>query len=302
VKRRGGRTAPTTSNRIGLAASNHHSALGRYPAGGWGYAWIGDPDRGNDWKQPGGWIFNLLPYIEQEGLHQLQAGKVDADKKAAASRMISTPLSMLHCPTRRPPRAYDTVTYRTHFQRPKYAARTTHLGRSDYAANGGDVYTDPGREGTPWNATGPGTYNQGVAPGAKAEWDKIAAVANGVVYAASEVGSRKVEDGTSNTYLFGEKYLNPDMYTNGVDAGDAESMYVGDNIDVSRWSGPWAGQPRQDRSGFSNWFTWGSAHPSGFNMVMCDGSVHAVSYSIDLEIHRRLGNRQDGEVVDASQL
>ena len=31
---------------------------------------------------------------------------------------------------------------------------------------------------------------------------------------------------------------------------------------------------------------------------MCDGSVRTISYSIDGEIYRRLGNRKDGLTID----
>ena len=37
-------------------------------------------------------------------------------------------------------------------------------------------------------------------------------------------------------------------------------------------------------------------------MSFCDGSVRSVSYTIDPEIHRRLGNRKDGLPIDASKL
>jgi prepilin-type processing-associated H-X9-DG protein len=39
---------------------------------------------------------------------------------------------------------------------------------------------------------------------------------------------------------------------------------------------------------------WGSAHPSTFNMVFCDGAVHAIPYNIDLTVHQQLANRNDG--------
>ncbi len=35
-------------------------------------------------------------------------------------------------------------------------------------------------------------------------------------------------------------------------------------------------------------------------MAMCDGSVHQVSYSIDPNVHRVLGNRLDQTAVDFS--
>src|SRR5664279_4779161 len=44
--------------QLALAALNHESAMRYLPAGGWGSQWIGDPQYGTDWKQPGGWIFN----------------------------------------------------------------------------------------------------------------------------------------------------------------------------------------------------------------------------------------------------
>ena len=60
--------------QLALGCLNHENATGRFPTDGWGFAWTGDADRGTDWRQPGGWIYNILPYIEQQTLHDMGAG------------------------------------------------------------------------------------------------------------------------------------------------------------------------------------------------------------------------------------
>jgi hypothetical protein len=38
------------------------------------------------------------------------------------------------------------------------------------------------------------------------------------------------------------------------------------------------------------------------NVSLCDGSVRSLSYEIDPEVYRRLGNRKDGQLVDSAAL
>ena len=39
---------------------------------------IGDPDRGFGEEQPGGWIFNILPFMEEQALYDLGKGQTGA--------------------------------------------------------------------------------------------------------------------------------------------------------------------------------------------------------------------------------
>src|SRR6185436_4755587 len=50
--------------QIGLAAQNHLGTQKFLPTGGWGWSWVGDPDRGYGINQPGGWVYNVLGFIE----------------------------------------------------------------------------------------------------------------------------------------------------------------------------------------------------------------------------------------------
>ena len=129
---------------------------------------------------------------------------------------------------------------------------------------------------------------------------------NGVIYKFDEVRIANITDGTSNTYLLGEKYIDPLHYADGMDAGDNQPFNTGYDLDSVRWS-PWDAAsntylvPAQDQEGVVNYFTFGSAHPSGFNMAFCDGSVHRLSFSIDPNIHACLCNRKDGRPIDGRQ-
>ena len=51
---------------------------------------------------------------------------------------------------------------------------------------------------------------------ARTEFAGVAKVATGIVYTGSLVKMSDITDGTSNTYLLGEKYLDPDNYSTGM--------------------------------------------------------------------------------------
>ena len=117
-----------------VGSLNHEAATGRFPTGGWGYSWVGDPDRGNDWRQPGGWIYNLLPFMEQQALHDLPSGKSGEPLLDAVTQMMQTPLDGLICPTRRRAVLYDA------FARTRYSDSSPFivykLALTDYTIDG----------------------------------------------------------------------------------------------------------------------------------------------------------------------
>ncbi len=305
--------------QLALGCLNHESAIKRFPTGGWGYGWTGDADRGTDWRQPGGWIYNILPYLEQQSLHDLGTGLTDSQKRLANSQRMSSAWSGINCPTRRPAIIYPWAS-NWNFWTPGNYNMPAAVARSDYAANGGDRYTSVYYPvNALWNEMGP---NQEAGPAsitevenppgqetsnARTTFANIAAVATGIVYAGSLIQMSDITDGTSNTYLCGEKNIDPDYYATGQDAGDNENAMTGEDKDIVRWAAmeymvppPYTG-PFPDTPGVINNDLFGSAHLNGFQMAFCDGSVQMMSYMIDVETHRRLGNRKDGQAIDGNK-
>jgi len=287
--------------QLGLASLNHEAAHGHLPTGGWGHRWVGDPDRGFGQRQPGGWAFNVLPYIENQALHQLGREATAEEKAELFAERNATPISVLHCPSRRKAISYPTAPGFS----PINAKTGPTTARTDYAANSGT-------KSAGLVLAGPESLAQG--DGDQFEWPDVRSF-NGIIGPRSEISFVHIKDGSTNTLLLGEKSMNPVDYTTGNDPGDRASAYSGFSLDLHRWTfsqpnedepkgrrdaGEWT--PVQDRPGQTTPTRFGSAHPGGCQFAFCDGSVRFIPDSIDGEIFRFLGNRRDGMPVIQPEL
>jgi type II secretory pathway pseudopilin PulG len=258
--------------QIALAWHNHESTFGHFPTGGWGWSWIGTPDLGYSVNQPGGWVYNTLGFADQTPLREL------GGTPATNAQRIGTTVSMFHCPTRRPAQKHATpYTY----METNYVADVM---KTDYAANCGDQAANEIYGGPPDRATG---LNTGYG------WPSTAGH-TGVCFQRSTVRFRDITDGTTVTYMVGEKYINSDNYANGADPGDNETAFQGYDNDTFRVTFQ---TPLRDTRGFTSSTRFGSVHNAACYMAMCDGSVRTISYEIDATIHKNLGNRSDGKAI-----
>jgi prepilin-type N-terminal cleavage/methylation domain-containing protein len=262
-----------------LAALNHHTTVGRFPTGGWGWDWVGIPNRGTGPRQPGGWIYNTLPYVEQGNLWGLSARATnDSERRAAAVQLMESSVALLNCPTRRTSGLY--VNGSSHAYRGGFPGTVTpaKLARTDYVANSGSQNRDE-IDG------GPVSIEQ--ADNGLFNWGDLNF--DGIVYRRSEVRIADIKNGASNTYLLGEKYLNPDNYDTGLDRADNENFAIGFDNDINRCT---FSAPMRDRRGTQDTYRFGSAHPLGLNMAYCDGAVRFVTFDIDPAVHKHAGRRK----------
>ena len=280
--------------QIGLAAIHFESAHRRLPSGGWGYQWQGYADIRSAAGQPGSWTFSLLPFLEQSSLYHLGSYHGSPTRRNEDLRQrLRTPVPVYNCPSRRGGelRGFDPDCPSC----PEPIGTTAPLAgtvRGDYAANAGDGAPDFNRlSHWPIAYPGPADLHEAQHLTRTRQWPEPPGDWTGVSWLGRGVRLAEITAGTSHVILFGEKYVMRDAYTDGSDWGDNEPLYGGFNNDNHRGTHPhW--RLMRDAIGQMSIGSFGSAHASGVNFVMVDGSIRHVPYSIDALAYRQLGNRR----------
>ncbi|MFM7056194.1 MAG: DUF1559 domain-containing protein [Planctomycetota bacterium] len=278
--------------QIAIALHSFHDTHNSLPSGGWGWTWAPHPDRGAGVRQPGGWGYVLLPFLEQSALYGLGLGSVGAELEAANATRLKTAIPVWYCPSRRDVRAYPVGNSIPEVLQPKLSARLTQSARTDYAINGGESFLGFGR--------GPATLEDGDSGNYRFP---DGTSASGMVHVRSRVTFATVSDGLSNTYLAGEKYVSRASAQSGAELGDDQGPYLSDDRDSIRWATfggaylqPSVDGPGPDRT--ADTFRFGSAHSAAFGVALTDGSVRWMQYTLDEQIHRHLANRHDGTATN----
>lgn len=287
--------------QLGLALHNHESSKREFPSGVIRQKWAQQPT----WSA-GHWAWgvfaNLLPYIEQNNLHD----KLHLDKPLLGAPptfqilpehqdLVNKPVGLFLCPS-----DFETVL----------DARYRPV---NYVACLGTGVETPTRQ-------------------ARTDRD-----ADGVFFANSRMRPRDITDGLSNTIAFSETTLGPgkpgpDRYVVNSPPEDPETVWaalmpwqvtaLSDSacqsataFGVTRGN-TWAAashlsgffnaylppnSPRSDcivHFTFSpGWVAARSRHSGGVNVALVDGSVRFVSDSIDLGVWRSLSSRNGNEVI-----
>ena len=122
---------------------------------------------------------------------------------------------------------------------------------------------------------------------------------------------RKITDGLSSTLLVGEFAGRPDYWIRG------EMQPTNDGLKWPNWWGPWASYNATIFKTFSsdgktargpctvncnnNWGLY-SFHPNGAHILLCDGSVHLVSESLDRDVFAGLVTKAGAELFSVDDL
>lgn len=232
--------------------------------------WVGNPI----WRPSGGWLYQLLPFVEQLPLFEAGTTLTGTAYNSAILTRIGTPVSLYVCSSRGSA-VFDTPDVPIRVAPPQSAGGTINLtapkvARTDYAGC--------------WSGRG---------------WSVLGSL--GALNSARQL--RTITDGLSNVFLCGERYLDPDQYrppatvnaecnNRGWSVGSESDVYSA----VSEPTGPpYAIPPLPDTPGVSrcasapDWAgTFGGPHNVVY-MAMMDGAVRAVSFDINPDVFMVIG-------------
>ena len=253
--------------QIGLGCQSHHSALGIFPAAGTccaGYhtatrTWVnGVPAVGA--KQKWSWCYQLLPYIDQNALWCLPSGNCYLPAGTPSTTAIAQDATVIRTPI-------AILNCPTRGRKPV----VSDIAVSDYAGNGGT------------GSNGAMVSNTNTPP---------------------TIMLADITDGASTTLLVAEKWMYSAWYNvrlSGTGSAiDNEGWINGWDNDTICFSshGTWVLPQNDTRPGDPSGEVFGSAHVTGMNGVMCDGSVHFINYSIDPTLWLNICARNDGQMVN----
>ncbi len=301
--------------QIAVAMLNHETALRTFPAGGWSAAWMGDPNAGSGSRQPGGWIYQTLPFLEQQSIADKGLGMQGPELVTALTEIGKSVTPLFQCPSRRAVKLYPALDMRAwNFVALKEAAK------SDYGANGGNnIYINRVSWPTPELPIVTSNCREKY-PNCnwmnKQYW--MERYWNGIVGDHTGAKASQITDGSSTTFLTGEKWVyelyyeivsvdtDVDNATNNMAAdnpGDDGSMYTGFDYDSVRIANTNSLPKRdteydlkngqQDKKGSHFKERFGSAHSAGVNLAKCDGSVDTWDFDVDPLVWSSLGARND---------
>jgi prepilin-type N-terminal cleavage/methylation domain-containing protein/prepilin-type processing-associated H-X9-DG protein len=303
--------------QYGLAMHNYHDVNNAFPRGGnaphgWGH------DKGS-------WIFNILPYIEQDNLYkQVTAlpswsvpGTDTVNTDAVTAGILPHTFPLARCPS--DPFQPDN---------PAFCSYQASMGPQCVNGDTGTGCTIPFytycKDFPQWG------YTQSPDYGQPADWGANAYLGSSDLRGmfcrgGALVRIADVTDGTSNTFMVGETLcgkieairFGPGAFPGNAGAGwattfggncygttciplnyrideatkDASAGYGGCSDPATCPTGP-------DHCVWNWSVTWGfkSAHSGGANFVFADGSVHFIPDSIDVRTYNLLGCRNDGQV------
>lgn len=250
--------------QIGLAMHNHHSAYERFPPG---YVSRTMQVNGEGLGPGWGWAAHLLPYLEQDNLYrQIDLTRDITDPIHAQVRVTS--LKVFLCPTDSPPGVTFNIV----------------------GAGGGTIRTV--------------AFGNYVAMGGTYEISAYSDTNNGCFYRNSQTRVADITDGTCNTIFVIERESRKSPMTTWVGAvtGSVNPPLnpayedEGPGTLVLTNTGA-AADGRVPNNSLGHVEDASGRHPSGVCMLLGDGSVRLVQYTINPLTWQALGTRADGEII-----
>ena len=251
--------------QMGLALHNYHDVFNTFPSG-----WIGVANgvpSAHDGVNGAGWGAMILPYLEQSPLFSRFNPNVGIEDPLNDPFRLQT-LTVFRCPSDPQPERFAIE------EEASPGTVICELPIANYVGSFGTVELD-GCENPP-----------GTAP----VLSSGQCVGDGTFYHNSRVNLRDVTDGTSNTFMVGERLTNEALgwYSTWVGrVAEGEEAF-------QRVLGSFDHTPNHQSAHFDD---FSSQHEGGAQFVLADGHVRFVSENINEQVYKAVGTIRGGEVV-----